>query len=187
MSTRNLTLIVVLSFLYAGCSRTFAPSGWLPATDEYQVNVYGGWMTLVVLGNSTEEQEEYFEYKGEFLSSDSDNVYLLADSVYIVNKANIRSAILELTQKNTEAYAGWGAAFLLTPVINGRYSLFTGPLGIISGAAAASGEAARDRYASEHPDNMYWSIVQKFARFPQGLPEGIDLNKVKPKSYQISG
>ncbi len=181
MSTRNIIIVLIFSFLYVGCSRTFAPSGWLPETDEYQRDVYGGWMTLVSYSSTSEGKAELYEYRGEFLSADSENVYLLADTVYIVKKKNIKSAVLEITEKNTGVYAGWTLAFLLTPLINGMYSAITGPLGLITGIAATSGESMRDRYEAQYPDNSYWSLVQKFARFPQGLPEGIDLNKIKPK------
>lgn len=181
MLTRNIFYLWCTSLLFIGCSRTFAPSGWLPETDEYPEDVYGGWITLVVSQELSDGQKELYEYKGEFIAADEDNVYLLADSAYTVRKSAVISALLELTQKNTGTYIGWGAAFLLTPIINGAYSIFTGSFGIIAGASAASGESARDRYESDSPDNSYWGKIQKFARFPQGIPEGIDFNRLKSK------
>lgn len=183
MLIHKLFPVLVSAVLLIGCGRTFAPSGWLPETDDYPSNVYGGWMTLVVSTDSAYDNAELFEYKGEFLSSDDEYVYLLADSTYAVNKQNIRSALLELDQKNSSTYALWGVAFLLTPVINGYYAVFTGPFGIISGVAASSTEATRDRYEEKSPGNTYWLNVQKFGRFPQGIPKGIDLKRIQPKLY----
>lgn len=34
-------------------------------------------------------------------------------------------------------------------------------------------ESSRDRYDAEQPDSNYWSDINKFARFPQGLPSNI--------------
>ncbi len=179
-------LLLAAAFLICGCSRSFAPDGWLPETEVYTTNLYGGWMTLLVISDSIPEKKEAYEYKGEFLAVDSLNVYLLADSAYTVKKDEVKDALLELDEKNSGKYALWGAAFLLTPVVNGIISIITAPIGIISGFGAASIESGRDRYQVSYPDERYWNEVSKFSRFPQGIPEGIELNRVRPKALTIS-
>ncbi len=52
----------------------------------------------------------------------------------------------------------------------------------IVGTSASSGESLSDRYVEELPAATYWEEVQKFARFPQGIPPDLDLSELKPKS-----
>ncbi len=178
--------LLIFIFLLCGCSRSFAPDGWLPETDDYLMNIYGGWITLIVESDSTTDEKELYEYKGEFLAVDSEYVYLLADSVYIVNRNNIKNSLLELDEKNSSTFALWGAAFLLTPFVNGILCVITGPLGLISGFGAAVTESDRDRYEVSDPGEEYWENVSKFSRFPQGIPEGIELNRIRPKQYSFT-
>lgn len=172
--------ILFLAILFlGGCSRTFAPEGWLPSTDDYPTDLYGGWITLVAAPDTG--TKDLYEYQGEFLAVGKEDVYVLADSVYIVRKDNINNAVLELDQKNTSSYALWGTAFLLTPVVNGLLSVITLPIGVLSGIGASATEAGRDRYEADHPDDKFWNEVSKYSRFPQGPPEGIELSRIRPK------
>lgn len=176
-------LCITLSFFY-GCATSYAPDNWLPNTDQIQREAYGGWLTLYVTEYSTTQNDGApAEISGEFISSDSNNVYLLTvDNLLTINKSEIKEAILELDDKNNGEYAVWTTLGALSTVSHGMLAGISFPLWLIVGISASSGESLRDRYVEELPADIYWEEVQKFARFPQGLPTNLDLNKLKPKS-----
>ena len=175
---KQLYILLLPVMLLCGCSRTFAPDGWLPSTDDYPSNLYGGWITLVASDTNT-ANEGLYEYKGEFLAVGNEYVYVLADSVYVVRKDNIRNALVELVEKNTSGFTLWGLAFILTPAVNGILSIITAPIGLIAGIAASTTESSRDRYDADYPDDKFRNDVRKFSGFPQRIPGGIELSQDK--------
>ncbi len=183
MYIRNLILILFSAILISGCATTYAPSDWLPNTDEIQKESFGGWMTLIVRPDSLIAQDTYLQYDGEFISSDENNVYLLADSLFIIPKENISTGILEIDEKNSVEYGLWTFGGFIATISNGVYLIFTAPFWLITGIPATIGESNRDRYEydEENTDSLYWENIQKFARFPQGLPDNVELKNLKPK------
>lgn len=178
------SVLCIALLLFYGCATSYAPDNWLPNTDQIQKEAYGGWLTLYVADYSTTQNDGVpAEISGEFISSDSNNVYLLTvDNLRTINKSEIKEAILELDDKNTGEYSIWTTLGTLSTLSHGKLLIFSAPLWLIIGISAASGESFRDRYVEELPATTYWEEVQKFARFPQGIPLDLDLNELKPKS-----
>ena len=173
----------------AGCATTYAPTGWLPDIDNTQKEAYGGWMRLIAEPDSLPNDVYYLQYDGEFISSDSNNVYLLADSLYIIPKDEVTSAILEIDNKNSMEYGLWTVGGCLSTLSNGKFLVITAPLWLLLGLPAVSGESYRDRYeydAEISRGPLYWENVQKFARFPQGISDEINLKTLVPKSIETS-
>jgi len=184
MYIRNAVTFLFCLILFSGCATTYAPSGWLPDTDEIQKEAYGGWMTLFVNPDSLNDEDYYLQYDVEFISSDKNNVYLLADSLYIIPKEKIDSGVLEIDDKNSLEYGLWTFGGTLATISNGAYLIFTAPIWLLVGIPSATGESYRDRYEYEKgkTDTLYWEDIQKYARFPQGLNNEIDLRALIPKS-----
>jgi len=178
------SVLYLALLLFYGCATSYAPDNWLPNTDQIQKEAYGGWLTLYVSDYSTTQNYGTpEEISGEFISSDSINVYLLAvDNLLTINKSDIKEAILELDDKNSLEYGAWAGVGTLATISHGKFLIISAPLWLIVGISAASGESFRDRYVEEMPAATYWEEVQKFARFPQGIPPNLDLNELKPKS-----
>lgn len=75
----------------------------------------------------------------------------------------------------------WTFGGTISTISNGYYLIFTAPFWLLTGIPATVGESSRDRYDEENPDSSFWISIQKFARFPQGLPEDIVLKNLKSK------
>lgn len=178
---RNILIYSLSLLLLTGCATTYAPSDWLPDTDEIPNQAYGGWMTVITKPDTINSDEEQFQYGGEFISTDDSNVYLLYDSVYIIPKTNILKATLELDQKSSTVYGLWTFGGVLSTISNGAYLIITAPIWLLTGIPVTAGESGRDRYELQNPDFSYWNSVQKFARFPLGLPDNVELKDLKPK------
>jgi hypothetical protein len=176
-------VILLCPLLFTGCASTYSPVGWLPDTDEVAEQAFGGWLTIITYPDTVDSQERWLQYGGEFISVDEKNVYLMYDSIHIIPKKNIMKARLDLDEKNSGAYGFWTALGTLATLSNGFYAIFTAPFWLFSGIPATVGESSRDIYEVENPDDFYWTDVQKFARFPQGLPDKVDFKKIKPKIF----
>jgi hypothetical protein len=178
------SLLFIFSLLITGCATTYAPDNWLPETDDVPQNTHGGWIAVVTQEVTSQSDEEWMEYSGEFIALDKDNVYVLYDSLYVIAKNKIVNSVVDLDQKNTGIYALWVILGSLSTISNGYYLAITFPLWLIAGIPTASGESYRDMHDEEYPDEVYWNDVNKFSRFPQGV-ESINLSNLQPIFNEI--
>ena len=173
------TILVILYAIITGCATTYAPADGLPDTDEVPKYEFGGWITVITEPDSSNHDEKWMQYSGEFISYDEANIYLLYDSLYQIPKNKIRNSILELDEKNSAVFGLWVMGGTISTISNGKFLILTAPLWLLTGIPTAVGESARDRYESDAPAEKYWNSINKFARFPQGI-KNIDLSSIKP-------
>jgi hypothetical protein len=174
----NFTVIFALGILFFyGCATTHAPDNWLPETENVPMEIYGSWITVVTLDTINRS----FEYCGEFIALDHKNVFVLYDSLYTIQKQFIIKSIVEVDQKKTDEYTLWTLGGCVATVSNGIIAAITAPLWWLTGTSVIMNESYRDYYSTEMPDSVYWNDVNKFTRFPQGLPDNIPSDKIKSK------
>jgi len=182
MSIHNKIIFTIVSisyFLFTGCAASYAPDNWLPDTQDIPQNIYGGWITVITEPDTSNPDEQWMQYSGEFISYDESNIYLLYDSLYQIPKHKISSSLLEIDAKNATAYGVWVFLGTVSTLSHGYYASITAPLWLLFGIPSAVGESVRDRYEEEPPTQEYWDSINKFARFPQSVSD-IDLTTIKP-------
>ena len=172
------TPLIIILFLLTGCAASYAPDDWLPETEDIPKSERGGWITIIVSDTVDKQQPKLIQYSGEFLGIDTESVYILYDSLYILKRTTIQNSIVELDQKHITGYGIWTCLGVAASFTNGVLMIITAPIWIISGTLSVTGETYRDRYEQEFPGDDYWKNVNKFSRFPQGL-EGIILNDIQ--------
>ncbi len=170
-------LIAFMILIMGGCAHSYAPQKWLPDTDQIQTEAYGGWLTI----DYEPGNDETIVIRGEYITSDTLNVYILYDSLYIIPKGKITDAILEIDDKNTSEYSGWTVLGTVSTLSHGWFLGFTFPIWLATGISASSGESFRDRYSEGDPDEAYWNQILKYSRFPQGKPENVNLRELRRK------
>jgi hypothetical protein len=74
--------------------------------------------------------------------------------------------------------AGFAALGVVSTISNGYLLGITAPLWIITGIVASSSES---RAPLRGVPPLVWADLAAYARFPQGLPPGIDLGEIRPK------
>jgi hypothetical protein len=74
--------------------------------------------------------------------------------------------------------AGFAALGVVSTISNGYLLGITAPLWIITGIVASSNES---RAPLRGVPPLVWADLAVYARFPQGLPPGIDLGEIRPK------
>ena len=176
-----------------------APNGFLPGQYEVKNEVYGAYLYLEVEDSETRtataklnvNQYFYADYNahafgGEFIAVEDDSVVLLTEKGFVFRKAinDIMYARIETVDQSTSAYATWALIGQFGSISNGWAYFLTGPLWLLIGPPAVSGISRADKHGMNIPNKRWWADMNKFARFPAGLPEGLkNVTKLKAKKY----
>lgn len=153
------------------------PRGYLPKAKEFEYEVFGGWMALIY---DEKNSPRLTATGGELIAVDNESVYLLGfDSLVIIPADNVERGVLVLFQKETGKYALWSSIGFISSVSNGLFAIGTAPLWLIMGISTTVSESQADNMRF-YPQES-WAEIKKYARFPQGIPEKLDLSTLKPK------
>lgn len=169
-------MMAVFGIILSGCASHSAPRDWLPTPAESGEAIYGGWIEVREIGKR--------QVKGELIAISTEHIYVLTDSHMVqVPCDNIKRAQVTAFDVKEHVDELKRLTFLgtLSSLSHGLLAGLTGPLWIITGSAITGGYS-------------YWPVVRypkdpleamaKYARFPQGLPPGLDLTSIQPKSLR---
>jgi len=172
--TRGVVLTLLL--LAVACAYNPAPEGFLPAPSEAAHDVYGAWIELSVPVVGRRDTT----IAGELIAASADTVWILPDSsrVAAVPTFSVRNGQVTRYRSGAGAVAGLTALGILSTLSNGAFLLFTAPAWLITGVVASSNES---RAPLRAVPPLAWADLAAYARFPQGLPPGIDLGEIRPK------
>lgn len=162
-------------FLAAACAGNPAPEGFLPSPAHAVNDVYGGWIEVTVTAGRHDST-----IAGELIAARADTVWVLPDSgpVVAVPTSTVKAGRVARYTSEAGAVAGFTALGVVSTISNGYLLGITAPLWIITGIVASSNES----YAPlRGVPPLQWTDLAAYARFPQGLPPGIDLGEIRPK------
>jgi hypothetical protein len=203
MLNKKYYLLLCIGFLIASCASNKIPEGWLPYDySSFVYNANGGYMFLEYSltpeemkkaendSSTTYVQPVAFddlknknkEIRGEFLGMRADTVFLIApdNKLYRIAWNKVSYGQLEYGTRNPGSLALWGiVGTLVTPFVNGLFSTISFPINIIATIFSLSGESGRNLYYEVYPPREWFNEVSAFARFPQGISDDIELNKIK--------
>ena len=164
--------------LFAGCASNPAPSGWLPPAEVAAVEAFGGWITVDTAAGRAASAAEI---AGELIAVHPDSVFVLSGNTLVaVPRARVASATLFAYDAQWGKLSTWGAVGTLLAVSNGWFFVLTGPTWIITSTIAA-GSRSRAPMVSLG-DQGGWDGLRLYARFPQGLPAGLDRGSLRPRA-----
>lgn len=156
-----------------GCSTVKAPQRSVPRREAIAADAFGGWLSVSLKTTRSSIQ-------GEFIAISSDSVFIMPDKkVQVLPKADIDRARIIFFNNESDAYSLWAFLSSVATISNGYYLVLTLPINIITGISTASAEAKRINYY-DYP-SLTWEELNKYARFPQGIPEQVDINEIKPR------
>jgi hypothetical protein len=157
--------------LFGSCTTVKAPQGSVPRRTELPAEAFGGWIS-VVHDNKT--------YEGELIAISDDSVVLLNQNGNIfLSKDGIINARLIMYNTDYGRFAKWTVLGSFSSLSNGFFLIGTLPLWIIVGSSISSGEANRVNYIFY--TGKGWEEINKFARFPQGLPSDFKIETLRPR------
>jgi hypothetical protein len=175
MSITNVARFVPL-VLAAACAGNPAPSGLLPSPKDAVRDLYGGWIELTVPAGLHDDR-----ISGELIAARADSVWILPDTgraVIAVATSTVKQGRLVRYQSDAGAVMGYTALGILSTLSNGAFLILTAPAWLITGIVASSAESGTP--IRDAPPHM-WGELAAYARFPEGLPPGIDLAEIRPK------
>ncbi|CAN5918161.1 hypothetical protein BH11MYX3_BH11MYX3_09550 [soil metagenome] len=160
MRARDLMLIAAL------CGCVSNPDPRQPSIQKMEREGLGGYIVV------TTRQGEIVQ--GELISVESQVVRVLRlgrqQSLVIVPLTDVRTA--ELYHYESEGGLGvWAALGTLSTISHGFFLVLSAPAWILTGSLAAGIESRH--VINEYPDDD-WPVFAKWARFPQGMPLGLD-------------
>ena len=157
------------------CAGNPAPPGFLPSPTQAVRDVYGGWIEVTVSAGRRDST-----IAGELIAAGADTVWILPDSgrVVAVPTRTVKKGRVARYRSDAGAIAGFTALGVVSTISNGYLGGFTAPLWIITGIVASSNES---RAPLRGVPPLVWADLTAYARFPQGLPAGIDLGEIRPK------
>jgi hypothetical protein len=165
-----------LAVACAGCAHNSAPEGWLPRPAEAQAAAYGGWIELSY-NQATEQRAD-----GELIAVSADSVWLLGqDQVLVIPTTAVKRAKLTAYAAQKGPLALWTVLGTLSTISNGWGLIFTAPMWLIGGPLAVGSES---RAPERKVPRLTWGELAPYARFPQGMPEGIELSTLKAKTVR---
>jgi len=169
-ATRPWAVGVGLGLALVACAGNTAPAGFLVPPRLAQTEAYGGWVELLVTGGARVD--------GELIAVTADSVWVLGTASVVVPVASVRQGKLTTVQSEVGNVAGATGLGVVSTISNGILLVFTMPLWIIVGTAAGSSQS----YAPERRvPPLHWAELNGFARFPQGLPDGVSLASLRAK------
>ena len=157
-----------------GCAGSSAPRGWLPTAVEAQREAHGGWASLQVRGESRRAVHE-----GELLAIQADSVFILEREACIgLPTAKVVDATVMGYDSNKGPLARWTLMGTLTTPSHGYFLILSAPVWIITGSILTG---MQSRVSQAALTSANWERARAYARFPQGLPPGLDRASLRPK------
>ena len=161
-------LVVGLCFLITNCATTNVPSHWLSEPEEVASDAYGGWIDI---------QSRENRIAGELVAISEDTVFVANSTLHTVASKDVLSARLVIY--DASSMAGYVFLGTLSTISNGLFLIFTAPMWLIGGPIAA-GSRSFDPII-DYPQRPLVDF-KPFARYPQGLPSGLDRNAISMKA-----
>jgi len=162
-----------MAFLGARCATSLAPDRWLPKLDQVQTQANGAWAVI-----DHRNGGKTITSSGELIAVEDGRILLLGEGgIDQVPVAEVEQTKLEIFRESRKA-ALWATLGTLSTLSHGVGLIFSAPVWIISGIGLTAGES---RAGMMNFRGLPPKQINKFARFPQGLPRGLDLKSLKPK------
>jgi len=162
---------VVGLILTTACFQSSAPRGWLPRPEDAQRTAFGSWISV-----QGEPQTPPLA-QGELIAIDADTVHILADGRLVsVARGTLCCAVLAAYRMDLSGLQAWWALGTLATLSHGLVLILSAPVWTIAGASSVAAASYAPRVLGTDPETL-----RPFARFPQGMPPGLDRSALRPK------
>ncbi len=170
----------ILVVFHAGCAMNPAPSGWLPTAAEAQQTTHGGWMSIDVRG------PRHARFIGELIAIERDTVFVLqADGLARIPTSDISRASLASYDAEMDGLYVWWVLGTLSTFSHGALLILSAPVWLLAGGIGLASHSHKPVTTYDAQYDAYSRLrieeLRPYARFPQGLPAGLDRRSLRPK------
>lgn len=176
-SPRALALVGLLAA--SACHFPMAPRRWLPPADASVREAFGGWAD-VMWRPDTGSRRTRIRTSGELIAAHDDTLYILrvTGELAALPLAFVLDGSITSYDARTSTMIAWGTLGTLATASHGIVLLLTAPVWIISSSVAASSVSRAARVVIRRG---LAERLRPYARFPQGIPAGVDVTTLRPK------
>lgn len=168
---------LVLASLGSACARSSAPAGWLSTPEQSQREAWGAWAEV-----RTRSGGERAPVMGELIAATRDSVFVMTSAALVALPiAEIERATLTAYDARWDRLVLWTVLGTLSTASHGMALVLSAPVWIAGGTAAAAAASRGPRVRSTDGTEL-----ARFARFPQGMPPGLDRGALRPKDVRRS-
>lgn len=179
------TGLILVFILFAGCSPEMEGYRYLPTLNNAGSYQYGGWMVATVTAEVSSEKPVIIS--GELISGTNHLYYILdRNKMHVVPENRISKATLYLYRKQPGVFAIITIIGIIPNVLASfaypDYSsqfLSLGIPALVFGLIFTASEAGNTRNQLRFPEKIMLHQFAPYARFPQGIPPGLDINQLK--------
>ncbi|UCD38592.1 MAG: hypothetical protein JSW54_03685, partial [Fidelibacterota bacterium] len=191
MNARKTASLVVVIALFGGCASNPAPKDWLPTPADAQTTAYGGWIRVW-----TSEGALLPAYQGELLAVETGTIRVLArqGELWTIGEDQVVKAEMIPHNPELDQITKWTllGAILTVPIFpaligsesslgsHGVFFVFSAPIWLAMGAFSSH---VHYRSVCIQVSQADLQTLRAYARFPQGVPEGVDSQLLRPKPY----
>jgi len=166
MRSRNAWFVVSLIATASGCASNPAPRAMLRSPEQMQRTAFGSYVAIA--------SRDGGQIGGELIAVDHERLYVLSgQTLHNMPVANVEKATLAAYSTGESEIAGWGALGIISTLSHGYLLIFSAPVWLLSTSVAAGVES---RAALFHYPERPLESFRPYARFPQGIPPGVDAN-----------
>jgi hypothetical protein len=158
--------------LCGACFYTTAPEGWLSTPAVAQREAYGGWIAVETAPEPSKRTVE-----GELIAITPDTLHVLtADSLVSLAIGEVASATLTTYDARSGRIQTWSIVGAVSTLSHGVWLVLSLPTWILVGTTATASASKEPRVQS-----LDAALLRPHARFPQGLPPGLDRRALRQK------
>ena len=168
--------LLMLAFLLAagGCAIRHSPRGYRADAETMQVDARGGWLNVTTIRAHGVRPQRL---EGELLAVDADSLHLLTADQRTISLSwpQVRAVRLEAWKSDAARLAGPCMVGLPLSAGHGFFGLISLPIWSLASTGVVAGLSLKPVYRVP-PGKV--EDLRPFARFPAGLPHGLDRNSL---------
>ena len=173
---KNTIILFIFSLLFSACKTV----NYIPKPADMKYYTKGMWIECNLKDNS--------QTSGELIAVERQKLYVLDlnGALNLINRNSVSNATLKIAlTSNSPEKLKVAPLIPLLSISHGLFLVFTLPINLaIVVPTYASNKSGT--YIVKYPEATTWEKMSKFARFPQGIPKGVDLKSIKNPVYSSS-
>lgn len=181
---KKIKLIIIAAgiiLLMQGCSHSLLPAAYRQRITALPTQISGSWADVKIKPGESITSE--IMVSGELIAIQADTLFILSEyRLEGIGTKRISEVILHLYEKNTRVYVVITGLIYVPDIIAAiAYGmpefLIIGLPGLVGGAIVTASEGTKSNLM-KYPKEYNLADMKKFARYPQGMPPGIDKSKL---------
>ncbi len=171
---KRLGLLAPTLLMASACAiQHSSPDGFLPSSEKAQEDAFGAWIDVIYSDGGQHRQAT-----GELIAVGPDSIWVkdATGGVVLPLGAQVSGRVVWY-DSDPGKMVGAVLLGMVSTISNGYFLIFTAPLWLIGGSISV-------RIQGELPIVELPAVpsqLSPYARFPQGMPPGVDLWALKPK------